>query len=497
MTTLPPDPILIATPEPLPAELLRSALPEAFPIRWVPDGLAALAEIPGHRPRMIVLAAGLPLLAGWQVCRLLRQEPSLATIPLVLVHVGDVQREELLREETDADLQLTLTSWEELASPVAVMRLQDLLARPPLPPLPEREAARLAAEFAPAQLIPRISAALHETLLERALLRRLAEASAKLHDLALLVPEVFRLSTQVLEFQRAGLYLYDSGALYLQQPSEPEAAAAFRTAMLEQAAIFSPAVDEVPVQTEHALDLASPPPVPPAGASPAFFAVPLMSESGTVGVFGVQTFKSVSRREYYLRTLGLLAQQIALVLASALLYHRVQNLSRTDELTQLPNRRAFFERAREELVRHQRFGKPLSVLLVDLDYFKRVNDVYGHQQGDWVLRDLGQVFRQHLRAIDLPGRIGGEEFAILLPETGPAGAQVVAERVRQAVAAQAFEAVSGNEPLRCTVSIGSATWEGQAIAGIEVVLAAADTALYRSKTSGRNQVQVGSLDPGA
>ena len=159
-----------------------------------------------------------------------------------------------------------------------------------------------------------------------------------------------------------------------------------------------------------------------------------------------------------------------------------------DYLTGLPNRRHFMEQAAIELARVSRYGGALSLLMVDIDNFKRVNDTYGHQTGDLVLQKLGEASKAILRDVDLIGRIGGEEFAVLLPETDGEKAKEVAERLREAIAHESLILEKG-VPLQFTVSIGVATIVDRAT-NLDTLLARADRALYNAKTTGRNKVNL-------
>ena len=167
-------------------------------------------------------------------------------------------------------------------------------------------------------------------------------------------------------------------------------------------------------------------------------------------------------------------------------YHEeIYQLATHDALTELCNRRHFTELADKEIARALRHGRPLSLCILDVDLFKPVNDRYGHNSGDEVLRQIGALVRRHARSDDLPARIGGEEFALLLPECGIDAATAFAERLRQAVAATAF--APGGEPERITVSIGVAAL-GPGRDDRPALMAAADAALYRAKHEGRNRV---------
>lgn len=166
----------------------------------------------------------------------------------------------------------------------------------------------------------------------------------------------------------------------------------------------------------------------------------------------------------------------------------LEQQAHTDALTGLSNRRYFIEQAELELARSKRYGKLLSMLMLDLDEFKAVNDRYGHHVGDTVLHKVGEVFRNRLREFDVVGRIGGEEFAVLLPETDIDRAFEVAERLRLDIAAAEIQPEPG-KLLGITASIGVATLTAEEV-DIDRLLKFADQAMYEAKRNGRNRVYI-------
>lgn len=168
----------------------------------------------------------------------------------------------------------------------------------------------------------------------------------------------------------------------------------------------------------------------------------------------------------------------------------LQLLATTDELTKLANRRLLIESGEKECRRGTRLDQPLSLLILDIDFFKRINDTWGHPAGDLVLRSVAALCQGRFRVgVDLIARIGGEEFAVLLPATSYDEALLVAERLRNEIATHPI-AIAANETVICTVSIGVATSvqpdvDGELFADL---LARADRALYRAKDQGRNRV---------
>ena len=167
---------------------------------------------------------------------------------------------------------------------------------------------------------------------------------------------------------------------------------------------------------------------------------------------------------------------------------RLEALATTDPLTRVLNRRALLDRLTAEVDRARRFSSALSLLLLDVDHFKQINDTAGHLAGDSVLRQLGALLEDAVRKVDIVARYGGEEFVAILPETSSEGGVIFAERLRERIAGQAFD-VGAERPVHLTVSIGIATFPSARVASTEDLFARADEALYRAKSGGRNQVR--------
>jgi len=199
-----------------------------------------------------------------------------------------------------------------------------------------------------------------------------------------------------------------------------------------------------------------------------------------VELYGI-TAKHDPVRDALMQSLAAHAQT---ALENARLHEVVEQQASTDELTQLANRRRFMEVLEREKRRIERFGGSLAVVLADLDDFKRVNDRYGHQAGDAVLVMCAEVMRAELRDVDLPARIGGEEFAIMLPETDLDGAMFLAERIRSSLGERRVR-VGHGRPIRVTASFGVAAQRAGEDADLLVL---SDAALYRAKRRGKNRV---------
>jgi diguanylate cyclase (GGDEF)-like protein len=166
----------------------------------------------------------------------------------------------------------------------------------------------------------------------------------------------------------------------------------------------------------------------------------------------------------------------------------MEKLATTDPLTQVPNVRYLRQWLETELIRAKRYKTILSLIMVDIDYFKSINDTHGHPQGDVVLAEMAKVFTDTMRKVDLVARYGGEEFAVGLPQTTCAGAAKAARRLRARVENHKFPGMP--EGTKVTISVGVACFTGEAEMTVKDLIDDADRVLYRAKTNGRNRVEL-------
>jgi diguanylate cyclase (GGDEF)-like protein len=191
-----------------------------------------------------------------------------------------------------------------------------------------------------------------------------------------------------------------------------------------------------------------------------------------------------------------LVGQAAVSIENANLHETVQRQAVTDELTGLFNLRHFHDSLDGEIERSRRFNSPVGLAMLDIDDFKSVNDTYGHQQGDLVLLEVARCLRSLSRDIDEPARYGGEELAVILPQTDLGGAQLLAERMRATIEGLSISRLDGRGALRVTASFGVASLPMSAT-DKESLIAAADAALYRAKRAGKNRVERAEPTPAA
>ncbi len=216
---------------------------------------------------------------------------------------------------------------------------------------------------------------------------------------------------------------------------------------------------------------------------------PIMSSYGKVlGTFAIYHTKPAKPKEADIERISFAATLAAIAIENNRTQEKLEHQAYSDYLTGLANRRSFMEHSEAELSRISRYDRKLALIMFDIDHFKQVNDTYGHNIGDLVLQKIADVCRSTLRTIDIIGRIGGEEFAVLLPETDLSKAMEVAERLRKEMMVQEIP-VSQKTPVKFTASFGVVAISHESIT-IDELLHQADTALYKAKESGRNQVSI-------
>ncbi|HEX2015258.1 MAG TPA: diguanylate cyclase [Solirubrobacteraceae bacterium] len=249
-------------------------------------------------------------------------------------------------------------------------------------------------------------------------------------------------------------------------------------------------LEDLLTQTEQEVEKAAAPREMAAGGA---FALghPLLAEGedrdgrgkvlGTICVARRREFSRPERELFHY-----LAGQAAISIENVQLHETVQRQAVTDELTGLYNHRRFQEALAQEVERSKRFDQDMGLVMIDIDNFKRVNDTYGHQQGDLVLREVARTLREYSREIDSPARYGGEELAVVLPQTDLEGTYNLAERVRTGIEQLELPLLDGSGTMSVTASLGVAALPGSGSEPHELV-AVADAALYEAKHSGKNR----------
>jgi diguanylate cyclase (GGDEF)-like protein len=237
---------------------------------------------------------------------------------------------------------------------------------------------------------------------------------------------------------------------------------------------------------------------------------PLLAKGEVLGTLGMATHRRLNFERRGVDALEALVAQVAVAIKGIQLYGELNesreelqrlnqqlqesmgiehHLARTDALTGIPNRRFIDETIAMELSRANRYGQDLAIVMADLDDLKEINDSYGHEAGDGILRFVAEVARQSCRQVDVVGRYGGDEFVFVLPSTKADEAALFAERFRQQLTTRPAP-VPASEPLHLTVSLGVAYWDRESMADPAALIRQADRAMYKAKSTGRNRTVV-------
>jgi two-component system cell cycle response regulator len=418
-------------------------------------------------PDLVVTDLVMAGLSGVQLCRLLRNDPATAHVPVVLLTASGDKRSRFWSRSAGAAAYVGKDRLDDL-----VLLLPTLLSEHAAPPAPaiDRGGSRRT-------LYERISSILDAQLFDSVVageVRALTGAG----ELPRLFEGLVSLLSDVLSYRWLALLPARTYAPLLVHgnPAEREAIEAMAR---ETLGVGAPRSADF-IEDERAV----------AGDGGPAETVAITFAGQNIGRIAVgPSWRGISREEK--RIISLVAGELGGPLQMTALYEDARRLATIDTLTGLYNRRAFLDVMDRERSRSTRHGYPLSVLLIDVDHFKRVNDTLGHAAGDAVLQGVAQVLARVARRSDVVARWGGEEFVIALAQTGEAGARVAAERVRRAIAEATFP-VPGADPLHVTASIGAAS--GLAPWAVEAVIAEADQAMYAAKARGRNRV-ASAFDP--
>lgn len=292
-----------------------------------------------------------------------------------------------------------------------------------------------------------------------------------------IVSSIFRLTKSLIQSEIIELYIYDGNtkSLILTHHSNSKK---------KKGCIIKPGEEIVGLAAENRMVI-SQKLQHLRGTDDIEFAAPILFKERLVGVLGLGRFKQSDGNE--MRFLTMIAELAGVSLQNCEFLGIAKKEAITDALTGLYNRRFFFEKAREASHKSIKYHTPISIFIFDIDHFKKYNDMHGHPEGDYILKELSQILKENSREGDIIARYGGEEFIVLMPDTDKDGAIVYAEKIRKIIENYPFNHRE-EQPLGCiSVSGGVATFPLDG-SSIDAVIRCADEALYESKRSGRNMV---------
>lgn len=449
------------------------------------DGVAAAEKAFSERPDLILLDVAMPHMNGNHVCRLIKSEPALRDTPVLLLTSRDQVSDKFWGAQSGADRYLT----KECPPDEILAVVRALLESRPTP----RDVARALGPQPNSRrdLLSRLNDLLDRRLFQATVLNEIARLARSLQDLKRSADAVLKTLSQLVDYHLAAVALAEEepGELYVRQakPVTPSCLDRFERHCFDT---LTAHLGQPPRRGRWQVSILD----ETQGGEPCddleqLITLPLESDDRPLGLLalagGRRQMAAIAQDDQHLPSS--LADQVYIVLDNALLYRKVQVMAIHDELTGLHNFRHLREKLAEEFARAVRYGSELSLILLDIDHFKAINDRCGHQMGNVVLTQIVDVMRAQIRENDVPARYGGEEFAVILPNTGVDGAVQVAERVRESIAAHTFG--SPDDPQRLTVSLGVTSYPGVPASAPDELITQADNALYAAKGAGRDRVR--------
>ncbi len=481
--------ILLAEDTPTQAAMVKFSLQRlGYEVVLARDGIEAIEKTYQERPDLIVSDVIMPRLNGYQVCRLLKDDQHTVGIPVVLLTSLDKKQDMFWGLKSGADKYITKGG--------AVGELVEEIKKF----LDERtgeKPAGVKTETSPEKagglgfdVMERVIRLLDRNLFESTVVNEIQDLVNSLDDYSKTIVSVLEILGKVIDFDPGCIVLSDDERLELHTFVNRSVDGAFLEKLgTEAGRILGGEGGGPQVMKEEVYDPGGLLEVP--GSHPAQIGSLSSSKlftkgkpSGIIALASAQVGVFSDRTE---QTFDIISRHANIVVDYARLYERTKRLSITDGLTKVYNHRYFQEQLLREFSRSERSGRPLSLILLDIDRFKRFNDAYGHQQGDIVLKELARVLQGNIRSGDVLARYGGEEFAIVMPETGDSVCGEVAERLRAAVESHSIP--GQDEDLRVTISMGVGSCPREGISSPAELISAADRALYRAKENGRNRVE--------
>ena len=473
--------VLIADDSALVLRMIEKMLVGAgYDVITARDGLEAIEKAVLEDVRLIILDVMMPRMNGYQACRLLKTDPATRDLPVVILTSRDQAGDRFWGLETGADYYVTKDS-----EPHRILDLvKNILAAEP----PSARPRAAGGQRSNVDILSRVNDLLDRKLYEATILSEIGRVARNLVHVDETFTSVMGLVARVADFTVGAMAFVEEDeldvVLMVHRHASPDVVEDAKTRLLDaiarerkgagfrrvQARLFAPA-DESGGPEEHALG--------------GFAAFPVVTNDRLVGLLALGGKSLAHVAPESAGFLGQVANQSYIVMENSRLFERVRNLSIRDGITGLYNHRHIMELVRGEFDRVGRYPDAFSVLMIDIDHFKKVNDEHGHPAGDAVLSEIATVIQGCLRTVDVMGRYGGEEFVVLLPHTPHEEARRTAERVRINVSAHVFQAQG--KTLQLTISVGVATAPSETADTAAAVIREADKALYRAKSAGRDR----------
>ncbi|MEW6608027.1 MAG: diguanylate cyclase [bacterium] len=479
------DKILIADDSPTIVEMLRFFLgKEGYETVVAKDGIEAIEQAYLELPDLMLLDVLMPKMNGYQVCRLLKGDENISYIPVIMLTSQDAPKDKFWGLQTGAD-EYIIKDFESDELFNAIVRvLEKTEERRKKKPV---EIPRTTID----NILYRLNGLLDKKLFQTTLLNEINRIARTCDNCEDVIKEILGLLTRVVNYHLASVMIEQDETMnimvYINQSITEnfltESIAKIKTEGITKAD-FTIRQDNLRVTTIKSTAQKGKKDTPIKVRSS--LSIPMRAHKSVIGIlYFASAFENAFNPET-IEILNIIADEATIVINNAMFYDQFKLLAITDGLTKCYNHRHFQEVLETEFQRAKRYKLTFSLLIGDIDNFKKINDTYGHQTGDMILKGIGTLLKRCVRDMDVVARYGGEEFAVIMPETDSEGAFKTAERIRCSIEEYIF---SGLPPkTSVTMSIGIGTYPKLDVGSKFEFVEKIDKALYRAKEEGKNRV---------
>ncbi len=489
--------LLVADDSPTMRVMLEEILKEAgYNVLTAEDGVQAAVMAFRHFPDLIISDIEMPKMDGYQVCRLLKNDPLFMDTPIIILTSKDSSGSVFWGYQTGADLYVLKDfNPPELTGSIAGL-LEKYESRGKKPPPPQKTGETID-EF---RIMEKLNNYMDGRLFEMTLINEINRATVTLTTISETLTSLLEILDKAIDNHMIAFAIFTDEkeillSIKMTRSVPREFLEIFQYQSLEDLAVmvnrdishFNIQVEmiEPPEPGEIVEDVE----IKTSDFDPhLIYSIPVRAKDETFGLLNVYHPKMPMISVYQKQLLEKLSPYISTAIGAISLHNRIKGLSVIDGLTQLYNRRYVMELFKTEFSKTTRYTSQLCIVMIDIDDFKKVNDTYGHLTGDLVLKTLSGLIKGSLRNVDLPGRYGGEEFILILPETGKDDGVIVAERLRKKVREHTFKTMNG-EPITISISLGLSELSDLENKTNELeMIKIADSRLYKAKRTGKNKV---------
>jgi two-component system cell cycle response regulator len=453
---------------------------EGFVVITAKDGIEGYHKVITESPDLIISDINLPELNGYQFCRLIKNEDATSFLPIILLTSLGQKQDRFWGIKAGADRYIV----KDAEMDILIKEVRSLLngrknnkiEKPPHPS---------AGEIKDAAIMSRVNYLFDKLLFEATIMGEIKNLTTIINDHSKFLEEFFKIMSALFDYKASG-FLIISGekpVLYLDLKENMLSEENIKTIKDAFAKDIDRQTEDIKIEIISGMEYNTKKMQMP------FSIIQTLNihkeRLGNISVFNDREY-SINNKN----TLATIGKDLAVVVKLMLLYEENERLSITDGLTKVHNRRYFNAQIEKEFEKAKRYNSKLTLIMLDIDHFKLLNDTYGHQQGDMVLIHLARILKDNVRNIDLIARYGGEEFAVLMSGSDKKEGAIVAEKLRKKIEAYPFPALQkGAGPLKSTISLGVAEYSAD-MNSTDDLIKSADSVLYKAKEDGRNRVKV-------